>query len=142
FQRGRARSGVGVVPERETEIRGIEKWALFETRENHRAPAEAAADVAGREGVAHRKAAMCIVVAMHRETNLLELVRTARPAGAFPRRLDGREQEGDEHADDRDHHEELDERETAFRSHGTPLHAGQRMTNLREVIPCAASPTR
>jgi len=35
-----------------------------------------------------------------------------RPAGGLPRRLNGRQQERDQDANDRDHHEQLNESET------------------------------
>ncbi len=43
---------------------------------------------------------------------LLHLVDAFRPAGGFASGLDGGEEQGDEHANDGDHDQQFDERET------------------------------
>jgi hypothetical protein len=43
---------------------------------------------------------------------LLYVIEALQLAAAFAGSLNGREQEGHEHADDRDHDEQLDQRET------------------------------
>jgi hypothetical protein len=49
---------------------------------------------------------------MHRQPDLLEVVGAGHPAGRGPRRLHGRQEQAYEHADDRDHDQEFNERET------------------------------
>jgi len=43
-----------------------------------------------------------------RHTDLPQIVRAAHPPGRFAGRLDGRQEQPDEHADDRDDHQQLD----------------------------------
>jgi hypothetical protein len=52
-----------------------------------------------------------IVEALEREPHLLEVARAGGTVGRLACGLHGRQQEPDERADDRDHHQELDERE-------------------------------
>jgi len=52
-----------------------------------------------------------VVIVMQRQADLLEVVRTSRPARRFPRRLHRREQQCGQNADNRDHHQQLDQRE-------------------------------
>jgi hypothetical protein len=47
------------------------------------------------------------------EPDLLQVVRTLAPPRRFARRLYGWQQQGDKHADDGDHHQELDQRKSA-----------------------------
>jgi hypothetical protein len=49
----------------------------------------------------------------HGKAELPQVVLAAHPPGRFPRRLHGRQQHADEHADDRDHDEQLHEREAS-----------------------------
>ena len=67
-----------------------------------------AVDPAGRE------AADGVVVVVHGQADLLQVVDALRPAGGLPRRLDRREQEGDQDRDDGDDDEQLDQREPAM----------------------------
>jgi hypothetical protein len=50
---------------------------------------------------------------MHGGAPLLEVVQALTAAGRFSRRLDRRQQQGHQDADNRDHHEQFDQRETA-----------------------------
>jgi hypothetical protein len=45
---------------------------------------------------------------MDTQSHLLEIVAALHPAGGFTRRLDGRKQKGDEHADDGNNNEKFD----------------------------------
>ena len=56
---------------------------------------------------------MRVVVMMQRQAQLPKLVLADGPTGGGSRRLDGREQQGDENADDRDRDNQLDQRESA-----------------------------
>ena len=61
---------------------------------------------------ARRKAAMRSFVIVQRQTKLLKVVLAARAAGGFAGRLHGRQQQRDKNADDGDHNEQLNKRET------------------------------
>jgi len=50
---------------------------------------------------------------VHPQADLLQVVDALRPPRGLARRLDGRQEQGDQHGDDRDHHQKLDQRETA-----------------------------
>ena len=43
--------------------------------------------------------------------NLHQVVAALGPPGGLARRLDGRQEQRDQHGDDRDHHQQLDQRE-------------------------------
>ena len=64
---------------------------------------------AGRE--ARREVAVGGVVVVEAEADLLEVVQALRPGGRLADLLDGGQQEPDEDRDDRDHHQQLDQRE-------------------------------
>jgi hypothetical protein len=51
-------------------------------------------------------------VVMGGQADLLQIVAALTPAGGFARRLNGRQQEGDQHGDNRDDDQELDQRKT------------------------------
>jgi hypothetical protein len=53
-----------------------------------------------------------VSVIVHRDTELFELVRALHPPRRLAGRLHRRQQERDQDANDRDHHEQLDERES------------------------------
>ena len=59
-----------------------------------------------------------VVVVVHREAELLEVVDALRAPGGLAGGLDGRQQQGDQDRDDRDHDQQLDQGETARRSRG------------------------
>jgi hypothetical protein len=52
------------------------------------------------------------MVVVQREADLLDVVGALRAPRRLPRRLDGGQQQGDQDNDDRDHHQQLDQRET------------------------------
>ena len=49
---------------------------------------------------------------MQRQTDLFQIVGTLGAARRLAGRLDGRKEQCDQHADDRDHHQKLDQRES------------------------------
>src|SRR4051812_14050748 len=61
----------------------------------------------------HWKAILGRVVVVHRDAELLQVVRALGPAGGFARGLNRRQQERDQNADDCDYDEQLDERKRA-----------------------------
>ncbi len=54
---------------------------------------------------------MGVVVVVKRQPQLLQMILALCPASRFTSLLNGREQEGDEDRDDRDHHQQFNERE-------------------------------
>jgi hypothetical protein len=50
---------------------------------------------------------------VNRDAELLQVVRALRPGGGLADLLNGREEEADQDRDDRDHHQQLDQREAA-----------------------------
>ena len=65
-------------------------------------------DRSGRVDRAGRINAVGHLVIVDGEADLREIVGAARAAGRLAGRLHGRQQQGDEHANDGDHHEQLD----------------------------------
>jgi hypothetical protein len=59
---------------------------------------------------------------VRRYPQLPDVVGTARSAGRFARRLDSRQQQRDEHADDRDHDQQLNQRKTRAHARTQRLH--------------------
>jgi len=55
---------------------------------------------------------------VHRQTELLQVVTALGPASRLAGGLDGRQEEGDQHGDDRDHDQEFNQCETAATIHG------------------------
>jgi len=55
-----------------------------------------------------------VVVRVHEyaQPQLMEVVQAFHPPRRFPRVLDGRQQHGDQHSDDRDNDQQFDEGET------------------------------
>jgi hypothetical protein len=53
-----------------------------------------------------------LIVIVDRETQLLEIVCALGPPGCFSRRLDSRQEKGDQNSNDSDHHQQLNERKT------------------------------
>jgi len=53
-----------------------------------------------------------LVLTVERQPHLLEIIRALQPPARSPCRLHGRQEQGDEDANDGDHHQELDERKT------------------------------
>jgi hypothetical protein len=62
---------------------------------------------------AGRKLAEGRVIRVQRQAELLDIVRALDPPRCFPCRLHGRQQQRNQDANDRNHHQQLDERETA-----------------------------
>src|SRR5688572_20082382 len=60
---------------------------------------------------------------LHRDPELPEIVRAARSPSRLARRLDRRQQQRNQRADDRNHHQQLDQRKTA-RSHDPAIVPG------------------
>ena len=63
---------------------------------------------------------------MQRQADLLEVIGALGPPGRLPRRLDRRQQQGNQDADDGDHHQKLDQRKAFPKKHPTrplPWHA-------------------
>jgi len=88
------------------------------------------------------------VVVHRRQRELLEVVDALRAAGRLARRLDGGQEQGDQHGDDRDHHQQLDQREASTghrRAHRhTFLEPEDRRFNRRPCVSrrtCALGPT-
>jgi hypothetical protein len=71
------------------------------------------------------------MVLMKRQSQLLEVVDALHPPGCLARGLDGGQEQGDQHGDDGDDHEQLDERETAVLplSHGWDLYGQDRSSD-------------
>ena len=59
----------------------------------------------------HRQHAVGRFVVVGRETPLFDVVAATHPGGRFADLLDGGEQQADQNGDDRDHHQEFDQRE-------------------------------
>ena len=57
--------------------------------------------------------------------DLLEVVRALGPVARLPRRLDGRQEQGDQDRDDGDHDEEFDQRETVAGRQGLTNHVSK-----------------
>jgi hypothetical protein len=53
------------------------------------------------------------MVHLQSQTDLLQIILALRSATRLARRLHGGQQQGDQHADDGDHHQKLDKRKTA-----------------------------
>jgi hypothetical protein len=60
------------------------------------------------------KPSLGVVVVGESETDLLEIIAAGRSSAGFAGSLDRRQEKPDERADDRDHHEQLDECEPAL----------------------------
>ena len=58
-----------------------------------------------------RERVVGVVVVVQGEADLLQVVDALRPAGGLARRLDGGQEQGDQHGDDRDDHQQLDQGE-------------------------------
>ena len=72
---------------------------------------------------AHGKSLVGVVIAVHSDADLMQIVRAAHAPGGFPRRLHGRQKQRNEQPDDGNHDQQLDQRKTrrgAKRECGTP----------------------
>ena len=54
------------------------------------------------------------MVVVKRQAHLLEIIAALHPPGSLPRRLDRRQQKGNQDADDRDYDQELDQGKSGF----------------------------
>jgi hypothetical protein len=74
-----------------------------------------------------------IVVRLQPQANLLEVIAALHAAGCFAGGLHRRQQQGDEHTDDGDHHQQLHERKSGSLSHACILSYGRKnkMIKLR-----------
>ncbi len=89
------------------EIQRLEQGLLIEVAENRRPPVRARA-VAGHDRAAPRadgEAAVRLVVVVHGQAKLLEIVGALAAACRFPGRLDRRQEQSDQNSDDRNHHQ-------------------------------------
>jgi hypothetical protein len=87
-----------------------EQPAFFELRQNGRGPAQGRV---GRRRAAARKDLKRVVIGQKRHAQLPQVVGALPASGTLARGLDRRKQDRHEQADDRDHHQQLDEREPA-----------------------------
>ena len=119
------RAVLGQVDHQARVERVVDVALLVELRHRHELaevlsdPAAARRRVAKLIGVAHREAAVDVVVVLHRQGELLEVVGALCPACGLAGRLHRRQQQGDQHADDGDDHEQLDQGEAATRGRRT-----------------------
>ena len=114
---------------------------LLDVRHDSRAPRPAGAAVVeveldGRR-VAGRQALAGVEVVVQRQADLLEIVAALRSPRGLARRLDGGQEQGDEHADDRDDHQQLDERKADGAAIGVTHEGNPRVR--REEIPGSCS---
>ena len=67
------------------------------------------------------------MVVVERQPDLLQVVGAVQAAGGFAGRLHRRQQQPDQNADDRDDHEQFDQRECKSPCHAMPLLNGPRI---------------
>jgi hypothetical protein len=79
-----------------------------------------------------------VLIRVHRQRPLFEIISALSTAGSFPSCLHGREQQRNEHADDGDDDEQFHQSEAAAErsnTHGEgPVHACRRFLQLRSII--------
>src|SRR5262249_46944760 len=86
-------------------------------------------DETGREALGSR------VEVVHRQADLLEVVRTRHPCRRFTYFLDGGQEQADEDGNDGNHHHQFDQRERAtFCSHETVPRVGITSCYYRETL--------
>ena len=78
-----------------------------------------------------------VEVLLDPQADLVQMTLTVHPPCRLPSRLNGREQEGDQSADDGDDHQELDQRETEMPTHTeSPINSPvSGITFLKIVLP-------
>ena len=69
------------------------------------------------ESIPARQAFLDVVAVVHRQANLLEVVLALRAGRGLADFLDGGQQQADEDGDDRDDHQQFDEREPGSTAH-------------------------
>ena len=70
--------------------------------------------------IVDRKRQLRVVIVVQREPHLPQIVRALRPAGRLAGGLNRRQQQRHQHADNRDHDEQFDERKAVAASHERP----------------------
>ena len=86
--------------------------------------AEVGSVLAVEEGVPRREAVVRVVIAVHRQADLLHVVRALHPTRGFAGRLNRREKQTDQNTDDGDNDEKFDEGKTVsarVNAHKLPL---------------------
>ena len=131
--RRRHRGVVARVATEDAVVDRVEHDRLLHVRQEH---AEArvrhrfrVAEPGGVQPHAHREAPQRVVVVVHRQADLLEIVDALSTPRSLAGRLDGGQQQGDQDRDDRDHDQELDQRECGSMS----IH-GQNSSNGIRII--------
>src|SRR5207244_10622833 len=139
-QAGSHQGGIFSGPTRERELQAVVERLLLEERQQQRAPAPTGQSVAAVVGIIDAISGACLhprslqvggrkdllnaLVVVQGDPDLFKVVDALGAPSRFACRLDGRQQKGDEDADDRDDHEQLDEREPklmfAAEMHGYP----------------------
>ena len=109
----RQRQVVGVRPVQALVVLLVDV-VLLEVRQNVRHPAHAHRTRGTRPQVA-RQAAVGVVVVVHCQANLLQVVLAGTAGGGLAHFLHGRQQQADEDRNNRDHHQQLDQSESAAR---------------------------
>ena len=91
---------------------GIVDVVLLEIGEHERQPGDPRQGGHPVRPIARREDQVDVVEVVQGDAELLQVVDALRAAGRLARRLHGRQQQGDQDGDDRDHHQQLDQRET------------------------------
>src|SRR5262249_19447065 len=81
---------------------------LLDVREEEAGPADLVAELFLPTG---RQRFLRVVVVVHGQADLLEVVGAAHAGGGLAHLLDGGDEEPDQNGDDRNHHQQLDQRE-------------------------------
>ena len=72
------------------------------------------------------------MVVVQGQADLLEIIQATRPVGGFAHLLNRRQQETDKDSDDRDHHQQFDQREARSLRYSRSFHRGLRPNALVE----------
>ncbi len=105
-----ARGGrVGHMARADVRVIGSEQRGLLEERQD----TGVARILVIRLDQGEREAAIDVVVVVHRQGDLLDIVDALGAAGRLAGRLHGRQQQGDQQGDDRDHHQQFDQGKAA-----------------------------
>ncbi len=73
--------------------------------------------VGGRGNIPRGERAVRIVIVVHRQADLLQVVEARRAAGRLAGLLHGGQKQGNQNADDGNYHQQLDEGETFAEGH-------------------------
>lgn len=100
---------------RQAKVDAVVQILLLNVRQSGHDPGEvfreAGRDLPSAIVVERHRLVVFVGVVVDRQADLLEVVVAARPTSRFTRGLHGGQQQGDEHADDRDNDKQLHERE-------------------------------